>query len=319
MQILFYFILSFILSVSTLAQGSNKIRFVTHWLPQAQFAGYYYAFEKGIYRKYGLDVQITHTPLNTTAQEILIKGDADIASMFFTTALEVVAKGNKIVNFSQISQKSGMAVVGRKELGINTVKDLDGKRTGIWESGFREIPLAFFEKNGIKPELVPIRSTVNMFLQKAIDAMVVMYYNEYNTITNAGINNSEISLFLFSDYNMDIIEDGLYSTTEFYDKNKDLCVKFAKATFEGYSEAFKNQEETLDILRNYMLRAKVPFNKAHQRWMLNAISNIFYAGQNESDFGSMPVSKFFYGQDVLISAGILKKKIELKDFYRESR
>jgi len=30
--------------------------FIPHWLPQAQFAGYYMAQEKGFYRDAGLDV-----------------------------------------------------------------------------------------------------------------------------------------------------------------------------------------------------------------------------------------------------------------------
>jgi len=34
----------------------KKASFISQWVPQAQFAGYYLAYEKGIYKKYGLDV-----------------------------------------------------------------------------------------------------------------------------------------------------------------------------------------------------------------------------------------------------------------------
>ena len=39
-------------------ESPRKVSLVLHWLPQAQFAGYYVAVKKGIYRKYGLDVSI---------------------------------------------------------------------------------------------------------------------------------------------------------------------------------------------------------------------------------------------------------------------
>ncbi|MCC6636505.1 MAG: ABC transporter substrate-binding protein, partial [Ignavibacteriaceae bacterium] len=39
----------------------KKIVLAVHWQPQAQFAGYYAAITKGIYKKYGLDVTIRHT------------------------------------------------------------------------------------------------------------------------------------------------------------------------------------------------------------------------------------------------------------------
>ena len=38
--------------------------FTTAWMAQAQFAGYYVAYEKGFYRKEGLDVEIQHPTLN---------------------------------------------------------------------------------------------------------------------------------------------------------------------------------------------------------------------------------------------------------------
>ncbi len=36
----------------------KDMSFIPQWTPQAQFAGYYVAFEKGIYRKYGINLAI---------------------------------------------------------------------------------------------------------------------------------------------------------------------------------------------------------------------------------------------------------------------
>jgi NitT/TauT family transport system substrate-binding protein len=40
------------------AVATSRVRLVLQWSPQAQFAGYYLALEKGFYRQQGLDVEI---------------------------------------------------------------------------------------------------------------------------------------------------------------------------------------------------------------------------------------------------------------------
>ena len=40
--------------------AGDKVRFMPAWLPQAQFAGYYAAFENGFFEEEGLDVEIVH-------------------------------------------------------------------------------------------------------------------------------------------------------------------------------------------------------------------------------------------------------------------
>ena len=45
-------------------EALKKVSFIPMWSPQAQFAGYYVALEKGIYQEYGLEVNILAHPAN---------------------------------------------------------------------------------------------------------------------------------------------------------------------------------------------------------------------------------------------------------------
>ncbi len=53
----FFFVLA-MLGNAYADQGGKRVSFVPQWIPQAQFAGYYVAREKGFYEKYGLEVNI---------------------------------------------------------------------------------------------------------------------------------------------------------------------------------------------------------------------------------------------------------------------
>jgi NitT/TauT family transport system substrate-binding protein len=48
--------------------------FIPQWIPQAQFAGYYVAYEKGFYRRLGLDLRILTGGPERPASEWLERG-----------------------------------------------------------------------------------------------------------------------------------------------------------------------------------------------------------------------------------------------------
>ena len=56
----------------------KKVVFIPQWVPQAQFAGYYFAAEQGIYRKHGLDVTIlSGGPQSPPPLDLLREGKED--------------------------------------------------------------------------------------------------------------------------------------------------------------------------------------------------------------------------------------------------
>ena len=62
-------IVTTLLLLSTIIARAQHERFVftTAWMAQAQFAGYYVAYERGFYKEAGLDVDIQHPTLTSSA------------------------------------------------------------------------------------------------------------------------------------------------------------------------------------------------------------------------------------------------------------
>ena len=120
-----------------------------HWLPQAQFAGYYMALQKGFYAELGLQVKIIHPNASRIVTESLKNKEVDVISLFLVSALTAQDKGVPLVNIAQISQNSALMIVAKKSKNFKSIKDLQNKRIGIWKSGFDEIPKAFIAANHI--------------------------------------------------------------------------------------------------------------------------------------------------------------------------
>ncbi|MDD2736530.1 MAG: ABC transporter substrate-binding protein [Desulfuromonadaceae bacterium] len=76
----------------------KKASLMPLWSPQAQFAGYYVALDKGIYVRNGIDLTIlTGGPGHSSAQA-LRSGKADFAVLWLSTALQQYSGGNRVVN-----------------------------------------------------------------------------------------------------------------------------------------------------------------------------------------------------------------------------
>jgi NitT/TauT family transport system substrate-binding protein len=293
-----------------------KLTFTPHWLPQAQFAGYYVADKMGFYRAEGIDVEIVHPSASVNAIESLINGQSDIISLFLITAISSRNSGIDLVNIGQFSQNSALLFVAKKENNISKLSDLNGKEIGVWSSGFDEVGKALIHSNNYKVEWVPILSTINLFLIGGIDIMTVMSFNEYNQIINSGFNEDELTTFFFSNYGYNIPEDGIYCLNKTLTQRKGDLEKFMRATLKGWDYAREHRAETIDLVLEIMKREHIPTNKTHQSWMLDKVLELIEPGTKNVKNGELAETDFHKAQSVLIDGGYVDKKIGFNDFYK---
>lgn len=295
----------------------KKVTFITHWLPQCQFAGYYVAYEKGIYKKYGIDLEIIIGGPKNPSSEEMKKGTVDIGSLWLTNAIQLRAAGTKIVNIAQMLNKSALMLVAKKTSGIRKPEDMNGVKVGLWGGDFVLQPQAFFKKYKINVRTIPQASSINLFLLDGVQVTSAMWYNEYHAIINSGYNEDELISFSFADYGLNFPEEGLYVSEEFYAKEKKLCEDFVKATLEGWHYAFNNMNETIKIIEGYMRKSKAPYNFAHQKWMLNRFKDLMLDKSGNINV-ELSEKDFNFVAGMLQENGLIKTKPDYKTFFKYS-
>ena len=262
----------------------RKVRFVPQWLPQAQFAGYYTAYEKKIYKKYGIDLEVLTGGPSRPSARLLEEGQADFATMFLSTGIEKRAAGVNLVNLAQMFQRSSLMLVARRSSGITSPSDINGRKVGLWGKEFRVQPLAFFKEQGLDVRIVPQGDTMNLFLMGGVDVASAMWYNEYHTIINSGIDPDELTVFFFFAYGFNFPEDGIYCMEETFRKDPDLCRRFVKASIEGWRYAFDHPSEALDIVMKYVNERNIATDRCHQKWMLDHLRHTVFVFPREMSF-----------------------------------
>ncbi len=256
------------------AQELKKAVILPQWEPQAQFAGIYMAEAKGIYARHGVDMTVLRGGPERPPHLMLAAGGADFATMFLTTGVKLASQGEELVNLVQIVRRSSLLLVAKKARGIVKPSDLRGGRISSWGPEFFIQVGGFLRKHRINVGIVQQGYSVDLFLRDAVDAVSAMWYNEYHTILNSGLDPEDLTVFAMSDYGLDFPEDGLYCTRATLERDPELCRAVARATMEGWRYAFEHPEETLDKVMEHVNEARLSTNRVHQRWMLARMQDI---------------------------------------------
>lgn len=293
----------------------RKVTFITHWSPQAQFAGYYVAKEKGFYKERGLDVEILPSGPSISAPDALETGKADFAVLWLSQALQSRSKGADIVNICQVIRKSGMMFVARKSSGIRMPEDMNGKKVSLWGGDLRIPAEMFLKKYGLNVTKINQSYTVNLFLAGGVDAAMAMWYNEYHTILSSGLNPDELTVFFFKDHGLNVSEDAIYARQESCIKDPELSKAFVEASIKGWLYAFDHPGEAVEIALNRMRACKIPANAEHQKWMLGCMKSLIIPDGDKSKIGILSPEDYNTIAGMLKDNGLIDKVSELSSFY----
>jgi NitT/TauT family transport system substrate-binding protein len=288
-------------------QQLKKITFVPHWVPQAQFAGYYVANDLGLYKKYGIDLTIITGGPKVSSSSLLEKNKVDFALMWLSNAIQLKANKAHIVNIAQLVNRSALMLVSKKSSGIKTPQDMNGKKVGIWGGDFQIQPMAFFKKYKLDVKTIMQGNSINLFFFDGIDVTTAMWYNEYHTIINSGFNKDELNTFFFSDYGLNFPEEGIYCSEDFYRNNPETCKSFVQATLEGWKYSFEHPEEAVNIILNHIKEVNLPVNKAHQHWMLDRMKDLIFPSKNMNEFENLSKDNYMLVADKLKEGGLIKE------------
>ena len=237
--------------------ADNKVTLQLKWVPQAQFAGYFVAKDKGFYKDAGLDVTIKPGGPDVAPEQVIAGGGADVIVDWMPPALAAREKGAALVNIAQPFKRSGLELTCRADTGIKTPADLKGRTLGVWFYG-NEYPFLNwmsklkFPTDGSKGGVKVVKQGFNVdpLLQKQADCISTMTYNEYWQVIDAGYKPQQLVVFKYEDQGASTLEDGLYAMEDKLENPAfvDKMAKFVKASMKGWEYARAHPDEAVKIV-----------------------------------------------------------------------
>ncbi len=297
----------------------KPIRLQLQWFPQAQFAGYFAAKDKGYYAEEGFDVTILPGAVEIVPATVVAGGQAEFGISWVPRMLAPRESGADGVVIAQVFQRSPTLQVSFKDRNITKPEDLKGKKVGSWGFGNEAELYAGLRKAGLDPDnpsdvsIVAQQFDMVAFAAGEIDAAQAMIYNEYaqvletkNPATGELYKAEDLNVISWEEYGTSMLQDAIFASEAWLaqEGNEDDAVKFLKASFKGWIFCRDNPEECVDIV----LKSDAALPKGHQTWQLNEVNGIIWPAPN--GIGITDAAAFDRTVEVAMGGKILTKPVE---------
>lgn len=233
------------LLLSSASYAQTSMPFALDWKFEGPSAPYFVAIDKGYFGEADLSVEISPG-----------KGSLDAIPKVATGAFPVgMADINSLVRFldqnpgapvtavMMIYDKPPFAVVGRKSLGVEVPKDLEGKVLGAPppDGAWAQFPI-FAAETGINVDDITVEpvgfpTREPMLAEGNVAAITGFSFSSYLNLVRLGVPEDDISTILMADHGVDLYGNAIIVNTDFAAENADAVKGFLAAVAKGWADA----------------------------------------------------------------------------------
>jgi len=301
---------TFVQNSKTQTQQSSltPITLQLRWLHQFQFAGYYAAKEKGIYRDMGFDVTIVSGAPGRDPQSEVLEGRAQYGISNSDILLKRM-QGHPLVALAAVFQHSPAILLVKQESGIRSPQHLIGKKVMSLGKAADVGILAMLTSEGAdKSQVNFLKSSydINDLVNGKTDAFSSYLTNEPYYLNQLGI---PFSILNPSTYGIDFYSDILFTSENEIEKAPEQVKNFREASLLGWQYALEHPEELIDIIQS-----EYGSDKTLDHLRFEAKSMIPLIMANVVEIGHMNIGRWHHMADTFVKANLAAPDYSLDGF-----
>jgi NitT/TauT family transport system substrate-binding protein len=292
--------------VLTAASAEESVTVRLKWFNQAQFAGFYVAKEKDLYKSAGLNVDIQPGGPDFPAVQMVAGGNEQFGVTGADQILIARSKGVPVVALAVIFRRNPFVLFSLAKSGIKSPADYVGKNIGVKIGGNEElIYRAVIAKAAIdksKLNEVPVKFDISPLLAGTVDVWPGYLINEVLAAKEKGFDVNVVSP---TDYGIDLYADTLFTTEKMLAEKPDVVRKFVAASLQGWSSAIAEPEEAARTTVKY--GSKLTYD--HEFAMMKA--SLPLLKPDAKPLGWMDAANWSAAQKLLVEAGFQKSPVDV--------
>ncbi|NIY80850.1 ABC transporter substrate-binding protein [Celeribacter sp. HF31] len=249
---------AFALSASA-ATAETAMPFALDWKFEGPAAPYFTALEKGYFSDVDLSVEISAGQGSLDAIPKVATGAFPVGMADINSLVKFLDQnpGAPVIGMMMIYDAPAFAVVGRKSLGIETPKDLEGKILGAPppDGAWAQFPIFAAEndldmdKITVEPVGFPTREP--MLAEGKVDAVTGFNFSSFLNLVRLGVPEDDISTIMMSDYGVNLYGNVLIVNTDFAAENPDAVKGFVSAVTMGWKDAMADPKASVEYMIKY--------------------------------------------------------------------
>jgi ABC-type nitrate/sulfonate/bicarbonate transport system substrate-binding protein len=232
---------------TAIAQGAKPLSFQLSWIKSIQYGGYFAGIENNTFKKYGVDPTFNSGGPNVDAVANVAGGQSVLGDRPIGPLLVARDKGIPIKVIGTVFQRSPFSILSLTAKPIRAVKELEGKTIAVSTSS-RPLILNLLRDAGVDPRsvnIVPSSPDPAALVSGQIDA-----YSGYSTNQGVILQTRGVDIFVLNVHDLGIPETAgtLYGREDFLTANRDLVVRFLRASIEGWRWALDHPEDIAKLM-----------------------------------------------------------------------
>ena len=241
---------------ASIATAQTSVPFALDWKFEGPSAAFFAAIDNGHYAAEGLDVTVEAGSGSVETIPKIATGAFPMGFGDINTVIKFLDQnpGAPVTAIMMVYDKPAFAIVGRKSLGIEAPKDLEGKRLGAPppDGAWAQFP-AFATANGldvskitVEPVGFPTREP--MLAEGAVDAVTGFSFSSVLNLKRLGVPADDISNILMADYGLDLYGNAILVNTDWAAENADTVKAFLRATAAGWKDVVADPAAGIESL-----------------------------------------------------------------------
>jgi NitT/TauT family transport system substrate-binding protein len=289
----------------------EEITIQVMWVPNAQFAGYYTAIEKGFYREEGLEVRFNPYDENVAVRDAVAVGEADFGIDGADEVLIGRGEGQPLTAVFVDYRIDPTAFASLAESGISHPEDWRGKTIGILPDSTGTIFKAVMAEYGLGEDemsFVEYGYDFAMLTDGTVDVIPVYIFDEPYALEQMGYETNTILAY---DFGISSYGDTLFTTESMLAEQPDLVEKFVRATQKGWRYALEHREEAIDIVLQYDDEGY--HDRAYETHILSHEAPLVHTGEDQIGWMKTEVWQEMY--TALFEAGMLQNPFDVTEAF----
>jgi len=251
-------------------KNADRVTIVLDWTVNTNHTGIYAAKDLGYFTEEGLDVAIEFPP-ETGAASMALAGQAEFLVSYQEEVTLARAAGKDLVALAAVIQHNTSGFASRKEAGITSPRDFEGKVYGGWGSPMEEAVLkTLMAKAGADYGRLKNISVGSMdfFAATASGIDFTWIFEGWDGVMT-GIKGIDINYIPLGPMEtaLDYYTPVIASTDRYVTGHAKIAARFMKALAKGYEFAIAHPDRAADIVLKNAPELDKDLVRRSQRWL----------------------------------------------------
>jgi NitT/TauT family transport system substrate-binding protein len=295
------------------AQALTKVTYQTGWLPQPDKGGLYQAQALGIYKEYGLDVELRSGGPQLNVSQIFMAGNVDFADSDSTRLLNFARDGLPGVAVAAFGQRPLTVLLAHPGSGRDTLAALKGHPLLVSTIGRQTYFLWLKAKYGFTDDQVkPYTYSMAPFLADKDMAMEGFITSEPYELRKAGF---QPVVHVLADNGYGAYSNITLASPKLVAEKPELVQRFVDATAKGWASYLRDDPKPANDL---MRKGNPELTDEKAAYALGALKQYAICTSDDvrqGGYGAMSEARWKAVYEGLVAAGAMQAGVDFRKAY----